>query len=156
MIRVAARGRECSTAGHDAGTVALADVDLTVGAGRVRLADRAVRLRQEDADAPDRRPGPADSAAGAVIGKTARQARMDREYGIAFQRRLLPWRTVRATSSCRWRSRRRPAARRDRVAALLKLVGLTEFAEARPEQLSGGMQQRVAIARALAEPASCC
>ncbi|MCQ4279228.1 ABC transporter ATP-binding protein [Pseudomonas stutzeri] len=33
--------------------------------------------------------------------------------------------------------------------ALLSLMGLTNFAEAFPSQLSGGMQQRVAIARAL-------
>ena len=32
----------------------------------------------------------------------------------------------------------------------MQLVGLTEFADRYPDQLSGGMQQRVAIARALA------
>jgi len=36
-----------------------------------------------------------------------------------------------------------------RADALLNLMGLTPFAEAYPNQLSGGMQQRVAIARAL-------
>jgi len=36
-----------------------------------------------------------------------------------------------------------------RADALLSLMGLTNFAEAFPSQLSGGMQQRVAIARAL-------
>ncbi len=41
-------------------------------------------------------------------------------------------------------------ARRDRVEALLDLVGLTEAADLYPHQLSGGMQQRVALARALA------
>lgn len=43
-----------------------------------------------------------------------------------------------------------PAAeRRDRAAARLELVGLTNRADHRPSQLSGGEQQRVAIARAL-------
>ncbi len=39
---------------------------------------------------------------------------------------------------------------RDRAAALLKKVGLTEKADAYPGELSGGQQQRVAIARSLA------
>jgi NitT/TauT family transport system ATP-binding protein len=39
--------------------------------------------------------------------------------------------------------------RRDRVQAMLRLVGLHEFGDSYPWQLSGGMQQRVSIARAL-------
>jgi NitT/TauT family transport system ATP-binding protein len=47
-----------------------------------------------------------------------------------------------------------PARRQEVVARLLALVGLEEFADRYPHQLSGGMRQRVAIARALAvEPA---
>lgn len=38
----------------------------------------------------------------------------------------------------------------ERVAELLKLVGLGDFADAYPSQLSGGQKQRVGIARALA------
>ncbi len=46
------------------------------------------------------------------------------------------------------------AANRQRVDALLELVGLTAKAGSRPDQLSAGEQQRVALARALAtEPA---
>jgi len=40
--------------------------------------------------------------------------------------------------------------RRDRVAQFLGIVGLSKFANHRPNQLSGGQRQRVAIARALA------
>ena len=42
------------------------------------------------------------------------------------------------------------SARRDRTRELLEYVGLSERAEHRPSQLSGGEMQRVAVARALA------
>jgi ABC-type nitrate/sulfonate/bicarbonate transport system ATPase subunit len=42
------------------------------------------------------------------------------------------------------------AARRERVQAMLDLVGLAHTARRLPHQLSGGQQQRVALARALA------
>ncbi|WP_350348617.1 ABC transporter ATP-binding protein [Agromyces sp. G08B096] len=88
-----------------------------------------------------------------VFGKTARQARLDQEYGIAFQSAgLLPWRTVAANVALPLELHGvGSAARAARVAELLDLVGLAEFADRYPDQLSGGMQQRVAIARSLAE-----
>jgi putative ABC transport system ATP-binding protein len=43
----------------------------------------------------------------------------------------------------------KPAERRARTMAMLKSVGLADFARHRPNQLSGGQKQRVAIARAL-------
>ncbi|MEM6491543.1 MAG: ABC transporter ATP-binding protein, partial [Pseudomonadota bacterium] len=42
------------------------------------------------------------------------------------------------------------ASRRARAEAMLRLVGLEDFAERNPGALSGGQQQRVAVARALA------
>jgi putative ABC transport system ATP-binding protein len=44
----------------------------------------------------------------------------------------------------------RPPERRERVAAMLALTGLSSHAAHRPDELSGGQQQRVGIARALA------
>jgi NitT/TauT family transport system ATP-binding protein len=86
-----------------------------------------------------------------VNGKPARQARVDRDYGIVFQDAVLyDWRTVAKNIAlplelARWNRRRRAA----KVKEMLELVELTGFENHHPWQLSGGMQQRVAIARAL-------
>src|SRR5438552_5595908 len=87
-----------------------------------------------------------------VNGKSARQARLDRDYGIVFQTPVLyEWRTVLENVQLPLELAGRPRAeRRERPPALLRLVGLEEFAGHYPWQLSGGMQQRVSIARALA------
>ena len=91
-----------------------------------------------------------------VFGKPARQARIDQDYGIAFQQAgLLPWRTVSGNIELPLELHGAGrAARRTRAAELIELVGLSEFAGHYPDQLSGGMQQRVAIARSLAESPS--
>src|SRR6187551_3591858 len=89
----------------------------------------------------------------AIFGKPARQARLDQDYGIAFQQAgLLPWRTVAGNIALplELHGMKKPA-RAARVAELAELVGLSDFIDRYPDQLSGGMQQRVAIARALAE-----
>jgi NitT/TauT family transport system ATP-binding protein len=86
-----------------------------------------------------------------VNGKTPRQARLSREYGIVFQQPVLyEWRTVMQNVQLPLEVMGVPAQeRRQRAAALLDLVGLTDFAERYPWELSGGMQQRVSIARSL-------
>jgi NitT/TauT family transport system ATP-binding protein len=87
-----------------------------------------------------------------VGGKAPRQARLDQDYGIAFQQAgLLEWRTVTENVELPLHVHGvGKAQRRARAAELLELVGLADFAGSRPSELSGGMQQRVAIARALA------
>lgn len=63
---------------------------------------------------------------------------------------LLPWRSVAGNVSLVLEDHpMADAERRERIADVLARTRLTEFAEALPRQLSGGMKQRVAIARAL-------
>ncbi|VVE24810.1 Bicarbonate transport ATP-binding protein CmpD [Pandoraea iniqua] len=62
---------------------------------------------------------------------------------------LYPWRRVRDNVALGLQARGVLSRERDRVDAALARVGLTEFADAFPHQLSGGMAQRVALARAL-------
>ena len=88
-----------------------------------------------------------------VGGRSARQARLEHTYGIAFQAAgLLEWRSVQRNVELPLELHGVPGReRRERARHLLELVGLADMARMRPSQLSGGMQQRVAIARALAE-----
>ena len=68
---------------------------------------------------------------------------------------LLPWRSVAGNVSLVLEGRLPRAERDARVAEVLGMTGLTEFAGAWPRQLSGGMRQRVGIARALAVRPAC-
>jgi NitT/TauT family transport system ATP-binding protein len=74
------------------------------------------------------------------------------DRSVVFQQyTLLPWRTAQANIEFAleavggWSK----AERVDRAREYLELVGLTEFANRYPHELSGGMKQRVAIARSL-------
>ena len=87
-----------------------------------------------------------------VNGKSAVQARLDQDYGMAFQQAgLFDWRTVRKNIELplELKGWEKPD-RRARADEMLQLVQLPEFGDHYPWQLSGGMQQRIAIARALA------
>ncbi len=68
---------------------------------------------------------------------------------------LLPWRSVQANVSLVLESRLSNDARSERVRDVLALTGLSDFADAWPRELSGGMRQRVGIARALAVRPAC-
>ncbi|PJF01594.1 nitrate/sulfonate/bicarbonate ABC transporter ATP-binding protein [Streptomyces carminius] len=131
-------------------TVALDGVDLTVGKGEF------VSLL-----------GPSGCGKSTVLRllagleePTAGQVRVDgrppaalvgeHRLSVAFQQHaLLPWASVAENIALPFRVAGRPVDRA-RIAELLRLTGLTDFAEARPRQLSGGMCQRAAVARALA------
>ncbi|MBV8653906.1 MAG: ABC transporter ATP-binding protein [Alphaproteobacteria bacterium] len=71
------------------------------------------------------------------------------EIGYIFQEpRLMPWLTVRQNAEFGLAGQKR--AERERLSSTaLQRLGLASFADALPQQLSGGMAQRAAIARAL-------
>jgi NitT/TauT family transport system ATP-binding protein len=141
-----------SYAGHDKPTVALDLVDLTIrrgeflaivgpsgcgkstllqiAAGLVGATTGSIRLNGRDVTAPPP------------------------EIVYLFQqytKSLFPWRKVHDNVAFPLeRQSLTRAERHERAMANLELVGLAEFANHYPWQLSGGMQQRVAIARALA------
>ena len=80
-----------------------------------------------------------------ITGPSQERAMVFQEFG------LLPWRTVAANVELGLELKGTPAAARaQRVAELIKLVGLNGFENHYPHELSGGMKQRVGLARALA------
>ena len=85
----------------------------------------------------------------AVNGMTPMNARELMSF-IFQDATLLPWRTVEQNVGLGMELEHmaRPA-RREKVAKMLELVGLTHVAQRYPRQLSGGMKMRVSIARAL-------
>jgi NitT/TauT family transport system ATP-binding protein len=77
----------------------------------------------------------------------------DGRPAVMFQEpALLPWLTVRRNVELPLRVHKIDTVERNRtVNRLLAMVGLIDFADHRPHQLSGGMRQRCALARALAQ-----
>jgi NitT/TauT family transport system ATP-binding protein len=94
-----------------------------------------------------------EPTAGAVTigGASPHDARRAKRIGFVPQSpALLPWRTVGANARLLLDvNRRRSTAGADTV-GLLTEVGLADFVDAYPHELSGGMQQRVALVRAMA------
>ncbi len=75
----------------------------------------------------------------------------DPRIGYVFQKAvLLPWRTVEENMLLPFEINGSPSqAHRDNIHRILDMVGLADYAQHRPGELSGGMQQRVSVARAL-------
>lgn len=102
------------------------------GDTRVRMGDRMVSVTNADRE-------------------TLQELRL-RHVSMVFQQfGLLPWRTVRENVGLGLElAGQSRAQRRPRVDEQLALVGLSEWADRRVGDLSGGMQQRVGLARAFA------
>jgi len=74
------------------------------------------------------------------------------DVGVVFQHaNLLPWLSVRDNIEFGLKRKKLPKAKRREITDYyMDVVGLTEFADSLPHQLSGGMKQRATIARTLA------
>ncbi|WP_320177302.1 choline ABC transporter ATP-binding protein [Roseovarius pacificus] len=85
---------------------------------------------------------------------TLRRIRQNHVAMVFQQFGLLPWRSVRENVGLGLELAGLPRAERDqRIAHQLDLVGLSDWADRKVSELSGGMQQRVGLARAFATEA---
>jgi NitT/TauT family transport system ATP-binding protein len=97
----------------------------------------------------------ADGGTVTIGGNTSAGARKGKQFGLVPQDpALLPWRTVRQNvrllTEVNKGAETHAALRPDETADLLTEVGLGDFLDAYPGELSGGMQQRVSLVRAFA------
>jgi sulfonate transport system ATP-binding protein len=148
-LPVSFRGlRRTFGSGSDAHTV-LRDVSFDVRAGEVLAilgtsgCGKSTLLRAAAGlDAP--------SSGSVEIGAVPVQG-VDSRCAFAFQEpRLLPWHTLQANVAIGLPAGVSAREGKAKVARLLELVGLQDFAKHRPREVSGGMAQRASLARALA------
>ena len=133
-------------------TVAIDSVDLTIEAGHLFFllgpsgCGKTTLMRVLAGLEP---PSGGDVTVDGQAPATARSRK--RVAMVPQQPGLLPWRTVRANARLLLDVNRAstPPDAADPT-ALLQEVGLGDFMDAYPHELSGGMQQRVALVRALA------
>jgi NitT/TauT family transport system ATP-binding protein len=96
--------------------------------------------------------GLASPTSGSVqVSYHAGEVRPGHSIGFVFQEpTLMPWTTVRENVRLPLKLANAAAGETDaRIAEALSRVGLSEFADAYPRELSGGMKMRVSLARAL-------
>lgn len=95
--------------------------------------------------------GLSDPSAGRVLFRGKSVSGTDPQRGMLFQQpSLFPWLTIRQNIMFGPKAQKRPRLEAATEAeALLQKVGLGEFGEAYPRELSGGMKHRAAFARAL-------
>ncbi|KRF43027.1 nitrate ABC transporter ATP-binding protein [Paenibacillus sp. Soil787] len=136
--------------GRNGDTVALQNTDLTImqnefvsvvgpsGCGKTTLLNIIGGLE------------PSTSGSVKVDGIEVKGPGKDR--GVVFQQyALFPWKTVQKNVEFGLKLRGlSKQERKEKAEYYLELVGLKDFANAYPKELSGGMKQRVAIARAYA------
>lgn len=87
-----------------------------------------------------------------ALGASIEEADLEGQLGYVFQKPLLlPWRTAlgNVLFPLEIMHGRTSTAHEQQARSTLRVTGLEGFEDARPHQLSGGMQQRVSLARAL-------
>jgi len=133
----------------DARRVVLSDINLEIAPGEIVAllgpsgCGKSTLLRQiSGLDSP---------SVGAIRINGQSLNGIDQRCAVAFQEpRLLPWRTIERNVELGLPRGTARDVGRNRVAELLELVQLSDAAQLRPRQVSGGMAQRASLARALA------
>ena len=135
-------------AGNPEGVLALSELSLTIAAGEFVAVlgpsgcGKSTLLRLVAAlEQPT-------SGAVTVNGAAPGLVSANHALGVAFQdHALLPWLSIHDNIALPYRIAGKPVDEAA-ITRLIDLVGLGNFATARPRQLSGGMRQRASIARA--------